>query len=504
MNGTALKKAIVATLCEAPGAEKYRQAAFVDNPLELVQSLSQRIVLTKADFFALDEEGKPFLETAGAWKNFDKIAKIVQANGEKFTYDDFTNPLAPGNTKTLLDAAKSNNGLKQVFSFDMWAGRFAEMEKLWFQLASYERNKVFSNGYNSSSSTSGLIPIELKRRLLAVEHKTPPEDRLEKAGLRLDDIRRASMDNLAFDDVNRKLARVNDYFRKEYVLMVDSSGDTMFDGRSGAWNKFSDILKIMQAHGERLEVADYTRKLSNAKSLLERAGEQKTLNKVFAPDQWADRLDDMFQLWSKVPDAWKTSPMTTQDFDNAYATAEGLTYGKRFLLQEFNGKGDLLKPLNPGAEARPVLPLGLKVVWENFEGVQSKLEETGEKLTMTDLRATSGHMSDSCIMIAAKHGRFDRVVEISRNSGEPITLEDFSAKDGHGNTLLNILAEKQQLSLVFSPTIWVGRVDEMRQLWTQVANKDRRQVDYANVETATKQASLKQKRGTGTLKFRPN
>ncbi len=495
---SSLKQAIVASLTEHPNAEKYRQRAFAENPAQLVEALAQKQVLTKADFLGTDDEGKPFIDSAGAWKNFDKIAEIIRLGGEKFSYDDFMSPMVSGTERTLLDSAKTHSGTAKVFTFGVWEGRFDDMEKLWYKLSVFERR---SKG--GSYSSDGMLPIDLKRQLLAAEGKTAPEDRLAKARLTLSDIRGAATSETAFKDVNDRLKAAGDYFRKDYVLMTDSAGDTMFDGRPGAWAKFDQVLKIMQAHGERLEAGDYTRKIANAQSLLEKAAEKGALNKVFTPEQWTDRLPEMLNLWSNVLPGWKSAPMSTQDFDNAYAEAENTTYAKAFMAKELNGKADLLSPLNAGLDEKPVLPLGLRVVWDNFDAVREHLSGKGEPLTVADLRTPSGQMGDSCLISAAKFGYFDKVVELARQGSQPITMDDFLSTDGHGNTLISILADKKQLSQVFTVEAWTGHMADMRALWSHVSASQRKQVNYQQLETGVKQATLKLQRKPGGIKIRP-
>ena len=489
-----LKKAIVASLTEHPEAEKYRERAFAENPAQFTKSLAQGQSLKKADFFTRDDQGKPFVDSAGAWKNFEKIAEALRLDGEKLTYEDFMTPM-PGMQKTLLDSAKENNSVSKVFAADIWEGRFTEMEKLWYQMPILERKAI--GGYH------GLVPIELKRQIFAAEGKTAPEDRLFKARLILLDIRSASLNDYSFNEVIKKLSLADDHLRKEYVMMVDGSGDTMFDGRKGSFTNYQTVIKALQSHGERLEVEDYLRQLSTAPCILARAAEQGALDKVFVPEQWVGRLSDMIELWSNVLDAWKTSPMTARDFDNAYAEAEGMTYARRFRERSVNGKADLLKPLNEGLNEKPVLPLGLKAVWDNFDAVRGQLSGKGEALTIADLRTPSGQMGDSCLISAAKFGYFNKVTEIARQNGEQITINDFLSKDGHGNTLISILAEKKQLSQVFTADAWVGNISDMRELWSHVGAIYRKQVDFGRVESGVKLAGLQQQRGSGKLKVRP-
>jgi len=486
-----VKRAIVASLTGHPDAEKYLQRATSETPERLVSSLGAAR-LTKADFLSLDDDGKPFMDTAAAWRNFGRIAEIIALSGEKFTYEDLTKPLTSSSIqRTLLDSARGNDGISQLFSADIWKGRYQEMENLWFKIPPYDRKR---NG-------PGTVPLEIKREIYAAEGKRVPEDALSSANLTTADLQSAASSDYYFKEATKRLQSVGDHWRKEYVLLLDASGDTMFSARDG-FAKFPDIVRELQAHGERLEVSDYTRQAGNAPGILARASEQKALDKVFAPAQWADRLPDMLELWSHVKDAWKTSPLTTQDFDNAYSAAEGMTYAKVFAARSFAGKDDLLQPLNAGKPGeKPVLPLGLKVVWENLEAISSRLSSQGEKLTLSDLRVQSGQMGETCLVSAAKFGQFDKVMRIAHDSNEPLAVKDYLARDSHGTTLIDVIASKGQLDQVFTASAWVGNIGDMRALWSHVSVANRKQVDFDHLETAVKQATLKQRRDG--VKIRP-
>jgi hypothetical protein len=496
-SGKYIKQAIIASLCEHPEAEKYRQRAFSgDNLAKTMEAMSQQLqTLTKADFLAPDDEGKFIIDSEGAWKNFDKISKIVQANGDKFTYDDFMKPLGKDPNKTLLDSAVECKGLGNVFTFEVWQGRYEEMERLWYKVPVPNRKDIFKS--------QGLTPAGLKRKLFAAEGKTTPEDSLAKARLTPYDVRQAFSWRGEFDEFAAKLTQAGDYLRKEYVLMMDGSGDTVFDS-SSAWSKYDAVVKTLKDHGERFEIVDFIKQVSYAKNILARAAEHGALSKVFTASHWVDRLPDMLTLWSYVLDGWKTASMTTRDFDNAYAEAESLTYAARFQALVVTGKADLLKPINDVSQAeKAVLPLGLKAVWDKFDSVQAALSKQGEKLTVSDLRAATGQMENSCLMCAVKFGHFDKVVALSKQGGDIVKLEDFLSKDRHGNTLLSILAEKNQLALAFAPDLWAGRVSEMKTLWSQVSVSQRHQVDFAQAEVNAKQATLKQKKGGFKIQPKP-
>ena len=488
--GRYIKQAIIAALCEHPDHEKYKTRAFSGENLEKVmQALSeQRNTLTKEDFFTQDDEGKFLIDTPGFWRNFDKVQAILTKSGEKFTMDDFRKPLGPTDeSRSLLDGARQWGGLAKIFTPAVWEGRFDEMERLWYYVPMPSRRELFHN--------DGKLDLSLKRNLLKAEGREMPEDRLAKAGLTPHDITQAFTANGNYEDVNRRLAQAGDYLRKEYLTLPDKDGYTVFY-EQGAWDKYNDISKRLAAHGEQFETSDFIRQTGYSANMLTRAYERNGLQHVFAPQHWVDRLPEMTDLWSRVLPGWKTGSITVRDFDASYAAAESLTYGKLVDFTRFESKQELVRPLNPdaaqsGAE-KPVLPIGLKAFWDNIGTVQQKLANMNAKLTLTDLRQQSGELEDSCMIAAVKFGRFADVQEIARKSGDKITVNDFLAKDRHGNSMLDILSERKELGLVFQPENWAGRLTEMKSLWTQVRVTERAQVDFDQVEVAAQQATLRQ------------
>ena len=494
-----IKQALIAAMVEHPDQDKYRTRAFSGENLEkVVEALAEsKNKLTKADFLTPDDDGKLIIDTPGFWKNFSKVLDIVTKAGEKFTFDDFTKPLARDDGRSeprdLLESARQGGGLGKIFAADVWQGRYDEMERLWYRVAVPSRRDLFKN--------DGLVDPALKRTLLAAEGKTMPEDGLAAASITTGELFAAFRERGNYEELNRKLAQTGDYLKKEYLLLPDNSGDTIFYYQA-AWDKFSDITKNLAAHGERFEVADYLRQVGRQPNILTRAAERKTLDKVFASDNWVDRLPEMLELWGQVREGWKTSSMTSRDFDNSYAEAESKTYGKLVDFKALHGKADLLVSLNAQGSA-PIVPLGLKAFWDNYAEADKSLTATGDKLTVADLRQQSGFMGSTILLSAVKFGQFDKVVDISRKSGEPVTLDDFLSKDKHGNSLLNILADRNQLSLAFSPDLWAGRVTDMKTLWTHVRINDRTQVDYQQVEVAAKQATLKMQ-AKDKFKLKPN
>ncbi len=478
-----IKQAIIAALVDHPDQDRYKTRAFSnDNLAQSMEASAQGHKLTKADFFTPDDEGRYIIDTPGFWKNFDKVLDVLNKSGEKFVMDDFTRYLDRNETRNLLESAKENQGLSKIFSQPVWQGRFDEMERLWYKVPVPHRRDTFRN--------DGLLDPALKRNLLAFEGRAMPEDGLAKAGLTANDLRSAFIERGNFEEVNRKLGQAGDYFKKDYLMLPDNAGDTVFYYQN-AWDKYDDLVKGMKSHGEKFEVADFVRPVGFVSTILARAAERKALSKIFTADHWVDRLPEMLELWGQVKEGWKTSAMSARDFDNAYSDAESKTYAKKVDFTAFDGKAALLSPIAGSEGPAAILPLGLRALWDDYAAVEKRLAQTGEKIKTSDLRTSSGLIGNTCLMGAVKFGHFDKVVDIARKSAEPLTLDDFLSKDRHGNTLLNILAERNQLNAVFSPDLWAGRVNDMKTLWMNVRVGDKSQVDFQQAEVAAKQATLK-------------
>jgi hypothetical protein len=475
-----IKQAVIAALCEHPDLEKYKSKVFSnDNLTVLADALAQQGQrISKQDLFTPDDDGRYIIDTPGFFKNYQKICALLSKNNESMGLDDYMRPLKKDGTRNMIDAACEARALGQVFAADQWKGRYDEMERLWFKFPLSPRREFGGN--------DGCVNLQLKRTLLAVEGRVAVEDSLLHAGLSARDILTMFDDKGNYEFILSKLAQGQDFLRKEYLLLTDVSGNTVFQ-KHAAWERYDDICKHLEKNGQRFEVADFTRQIGYTQTILGRAAEARSLHRIFTPAYWVGRLDDMLHLWSRVLDGWKMVPMTSQHFDECYAQAESDSYPGAFNPASFTSKQQLLQPVD-----RNVLPLGLKSFWDAFPTVQQKLNNMNTPLTLADLRQKSGGQGHTILVTAIKLGHFQDVVSILRHSNEKLSPEDFLTKDSHGNTLLNVMADRKQLSQVFAPELWVGRLPEMKRLWNYTRVADRDQVNIQQYEVVVKQATLRQ------------
>lgn len=477
-----MKQAVIAKLCDHPDKDAYIKRVFSDD--NVMNMLGMTAKLTKADLFMPDDAGKFIIDTPGFWNNIAKIADLLQKeSGEYFTIEDFIRPLTgvDGDANLLASAARCNL-MAKLFSPEVWMGRFEEMETLWYHVGIMHRRNVFN--------AEGTIDLDVKRRMLAAEGREMPEDRLAKAGLIANDIVRMCIAPDGYHTVKAKLVAAGDYLRKEYLLLTDRDGDNVFYQKN-VWANYLDIVGDLHRHNQRFEVEDLLRVYGTRHSILGRAAESQSLHLILTPAHWADRLDDMMELWGHFAPGWKIGSASPAAFDMLYAEAQDMAYAPLLNVQKIEKRAELLTPIaDDTVSGKAVLPLALKSVWENIVSITAAIAKQGERLTLDDLRQKSGAQQYSCLMSAAKMGYFDDVVKIMKSARATFNAQDFLEKDQHGVTLLQTLADQRRLWQVFEPDQWVGRLAEMKALWAHVKVTDYSQVDIRKIEVEVKQLTL--------------
>lgn len=482
-----VSQALVSAFIEHPQADFYWERVFpgVDRA-ELPRILDTCGWLTKDELMMRGEDGKALADCPGFWRNFDKINAHIRGNAEHFTFQDFSKSLDGHDNYHLVFLARKYDGFGKVFQPDVWAGHADDMESTFYLLFQAER-KILHN-------RAGFIDLDLKRKVLASEGRQMPEDRLKLMGLRTDDFHSffALRHGFNYGEWKDCLQRHGQPMTKDFYLLPDDAGDTVFCF-AHAWQHYEDIVGELAKNGERFDVSDFTRKMGRVPNILERAYDRDSLHKVFTPAHWEGRTQDMLDLWEQVLPKWKMmKPQNSQAaFEAAFAEAENLTYGKLVDVAAVPAKVDLLSRLNFDKREQPVIALGLKAFWENAEAIGQALAVKGEKITLADLRTRSGALEEPALLKAAKLGHFDSLQALCKLSGEKLSVTDLLEEDIRGANTIDVLAERKELAKVFTPDLWVGRIDDMRELWRNVRQSDQGQVDFAKVEMAVKQATFR-------------
>ncbi len=490
-NKNSLKTAFVATLCKHSNTDSYQKDAFKKADIKgLYKKLKDAgEVISKADFLDVDENGENFLASEKAWDNFHYIVDIVRENGDEFTADDFLK--LEDNSfykRPLIESMKSHQKMDKVFNAHVWKGRFEEMENLWYHIPPAKRKEM-------TGDDSDAVPLDLKREVMGLDTDTVlREDELKNIGIDYRMISSMFDKSGAFDAFLQKLTDNKMKLQIEDILFVGSEGDTIFHN-AAAWSSYEKVVDILQQNGEKIGIEELTFKRGRKPSILERAAQHGMLNKVFEPRFWNGRPNEMMQVWDTLLPAQKT--LKYKKFDEIVTEVENMSYSSLVSLHAENvTKEALLSPIisndNNDGEKSNVTPLGLSDTWKHMDVLMEGLEKRDEVIDVETLRMKSGILESSILMIAADSGCFDKVLNIVRNDSDSLQVQDFLDKNKNNTSLLKILIDKKELNKVFSPEVWVGRSKEMKILWSNVPEKDKRQVDFEKVSRAVNQAGIRQ------------
>ena len=488
---TLLKQAYIATLCNHPDADFYKKQVFAtDNLAQLAEQFkTSEEQITKADFFISDRLGRPFLDHPKAWDNFEKIVEIVEKNGERFEVSDFLQSFQTSGrlSKNFLDLVVEHNAFDKVFQAKLWMGRYKDMEELYYNI------KPGPRGRNDGDEKLR----QIKREIYAAEGKRTREDILQDIEIHWTDIPRifeysqGGIERLKW--IANALRRSGEKLVKEDVLMPNSNGDTLFRSQH-AWENFETIMTLLENGGQTFDVEDYLTKYGDRLSVLQRASQHGALKKVFDPQRWVGRVDQMMCLWEHLSDAPK-SEFGRDVFFKYVSDAETRTYQDILHVHKDMSIDDFRMPIAVEGNVE-ILPLGLKTAWDQMEHIVEVLASKDQALTLKDLKRKAGFQNVSVFEFAVKNDYLDKVVDILLRSDDKLTVDDLMVKDSNHLTLLQIVAQKKQLDILFQPKLWAGRVQDMKSLWLMVDFDDKKQIDWQDIVNKTNILTL-QKSGPG-------
>ncbi|MGM0422534.1 MAG: hypothetical protein ACQEQL_05480 [Pseudomonadota bacterium] len=482
-NRKLLKHAYIATLCEHTSAQAYQDRVFaVQNLDELAKQLEDAgEKITKADFFTGDEQGLRFLDSASGWRNFDKIIDIVEKNGEKFEAEDFLQVVGHRG-RTFLDSAGEHDALDKIFQAKLWMGNFKAVEKLYYEVPTGRRSLFRDEGRL----------LNIKREIAAAEGREIREDQLARLSIDWKDFPRMFSQPGGIERLRMltdQLERNGEKLTKEDVLLTDHEGDTLFY-KQEVWEHFTEIQSMLARNGEALDVADYIEKKGSRPSILERACENGALDKVFDPQFWAGRLSSMVELWEHLLPMEK-SDLGHDEFARLLNKAENLTYGDVFNVDDVKNIKDLTQPIAIEGDAK-VFPLSLDTVWDNIDDLMERLAKNKQSIKMQHMRQISGCAKKPIFEMAIKNGHLDKLIKVAKKSGEGFAVEDLLKKDDSGMTMLDVIGHRKQLSTLFDPELWAGRISDMKALWSQVPINQKSQLDWGDVLNRTNVCTLQQ------------
>ncbi len=502
-NKGSLKNAFIATICKHPKATDFQKDAFKNADLKgLYKKLKDAgEIISKADFLAKDEKGNCFLAHERAWDNFHFIVDIVRENGEEFTAEDFLQISDDSYyRRPIIESISSHCKLDVVFDAHVWKGRFEEMENLWYYMPPAKRREI-------TGDDSGTIPLNLKREVLDLpsNHKLR-EDELAEIGVDYKDIPNMFRQSGIFDAFLQKLYENNMSLKKEDLLFVNREGDTMFH-HAAAWSVYDKIMTTLKQGGEEFfGVEELTFKRGRKPSIIERAVQHGALDKVFTAKYWVGREKEMLALWEKLLPAQRN--IKSKKFDDVVAEVEDMTYKSSVSsIHAQNVTREILTtPITASkGQVSNVIPLGLGSIWQYIEVLREGLQKRGEDITVADLKMKTGVLGNNVLMVAAKSGNFDSVLNIinNKNKNNNLQVQDFLDTNKNGTSLLDILIEKKQLDKALAPEIWAGRLQEMNIVWKNVPERHKKQVDISKIISDINRATIRKRTNRRRIKRGP-
>ena len=473
------KQLMIATICGfGPDHELVRDA--VSHP-EIAEQIRAGVAISKEDLFESLSDGKTLFEHREAWSALPALIGAVRENGGEVSFEDFT-AAAPGRMAPVEQAISSMN-LDKLFGVELWQGRSdREMVHAWFNSA-------------ASSVRRDYDFTALRRRAAEARGEDLREDQLARMGITPDNIREAIKDGKVAD-LNKKMAEHGDHLRKSDLFIFDSVGDHMLDTGS-AWRKTDMLWKELEAHGEALGADDFLLHTKDRKSMLQTAYDSFELKQIFSAAVWKGRAPEMLVLFNTLAESPRRDGIGIEDILNKIAEEE---YGQAVPADRIAAKADLLSVLNAkdeavGAQYRPIIALGLEETWKHMDEVRKALRAAGEKLTLDDLRLKSGYSGDSCLKLAARYGRFKDVLDILKESGERLSLADLKAEGPDKKSLLQALIDKRDTELLLSPQLWVGHMQEFHEVWKALPSYLKKDEDLPLIQAKINMLSVRARFG---------
>ncbi len=473
------KQLLIAVLCEFDQSHEIYRGIVKDS--DTARQLMASTNVTKADIFSATLDGKSFFDYRETWDRIDALVKLLRERGEEVYPRDFTKVIT--GSKTVLQLCEDRNAIDKLFSPFIWKGRMEEMKELWFAVHQNDRRK---NDFRV-----------ICRKVAEAEGREMREDKIERMGVRQADVRIA-LNTGDFDSIRSKMAAFGDYLRKEDVLApAEDTGDSLLTPGM-PWSHFEKIAAELGRNGEVFTRKDFLARYNNGTTILDRAVQLNELGKVFHPAVWAGRPHEMMELYEVVPADRKKDvniqQVLSEVVDQAYAAKikmDGnltLSSLSRTFGRVADGRGGFSFRL-----------LGMKSLWQKMDDVRAQLRLRGEKISLSDLRASAGGIEgETCLKAAARHGQFAQVLSILEESGESIGKDDLLYRGAaDSQTLLEILVESEQLQLLMKPDLWAGRAQDLMDVWKHVPIAARDDAQFQKLQSEVNRLSLRKRFGNG-------
>lgn len=469
------KQLIVAAMCGLPADSKYAKGALGD-PAAAAEMLAATKV-SKDELMAVTDDADTVFAYEQTFDQLPKIAAMLAEQGEKFTASDFTRALT--GSLSVVTYAERHKKVEKLFDPVIWAGRLQDMQAVYYSVTKLERDKL---NYTT-----------LRRAVAAETGCLIPEDRLQQAGLDALSVRtKVRYGQVA--EINEALKKSGQKFTKDFVMLLDSAGDTIFEFKD-AFDHINTWLPLIEDAGEKLTKDDFLLKVGTQKMPLERAEAHEQLPKVFTARIWQGRAAEMMALFEHVTVANRSKV----DIQRVLSDLKEAEYGDKLPASDKVKLEDLTRVMNDHERGQehffPVRALGFESVWKDMDKVRETLAARGEKLTLSHLRESAGLAGDSVMMLAARTGHFAQVMAIAADSREALTIDDLTQAGPTGKSILDTLVARGEVTTMLKPESWVGRGRDLMALWEKIPQDKRKDIDFEAIHGRVNMLTIRQKFG---------
>ncbi|MDE1171031.1 MAG: ankyrin repeat domain-containing protein [Verrucomicrobium sp.] len=213
-------------------------------------------------------------------------------------------------------------------------------------------------------------------------------------------------------------------------------------------------------------------------------------NKGYTPLHWAARYGCLNQVASILEDT--DHPLSSKDLSLRDSAGDTLYYWVAMFghfdqaAAILNQDGETLSLhhlLTHGSRGRT--PLHQAAEEGHLDQIASLLSP-GQKLTPEHLLLPDGDGWTS-LHAMASNGHLGQAVAIL---GPQLTAQHFLTANDAGRSVLSTATHAGNLEQIFQPGLWQGRIPEMLQLWEQVPEESRSQIDFGQIADETLHRSL--------------
>lgn len=417
----------------------------IDFDEDMADMLLEGGKLSKEDVFSVAPNGKCIFEYKETWEKLDKVISLIGKNGETLSYNDLTAPIK--DETSAIDMAAACESVASVLEPVLWKDRLEEFEEFFFSIDKAKRNSInFDDVKEKIAGISGI-----KTRLAELKELDIDPTRI-----------RTDFNSGDLDKLLEEMAEKGTHLKVDDIKFVDADGDHMLYSKA-SWEKFEKIHEALMAAGETLDEDFFFFNRGNRKTVVESAFQHDSSSKIFNADVFKGRPDLLMTVYDSLDDSKKLKV----DIDKVLMDVIESQVNMDFLVSEKIQTSDLLAPLfNEAASDTPVIALGLEKTWANMDKVAANLKENGQSITLEDMRQVSGKGSESCLIKAAKYGHFDKVMKLVKDNGEYLSVHDILDKPKDGESLLDVIQDKDSIDVLLDASYWAGRSDELiRIIW---------------------------------------